>query len=214
MSGGHHHADVLRWILDPLLTVPLGLALLLYLIGWRRLSKRASTPARVRASPPCSASSRRTTPSPVNASRSAAAPPSRASRAASTRTGACSSRATGSWCPGGRARCASPRATRAEPRRAGARSRGSTPPGEGQRRAPLQEAYSDAQMHCASSGLLPLLRRLSICAVSTRRVAALPCTHICTSHHRGADAVVPARARFHRGTRSAIGTRGAPRRRR
>ena len=30
MSGGHHHADVLRWILDPLLTVPLGLALLLY----------------------------------------------------------------------------------------------------------------------------------------------------------------------------------------
>jgi cytochrome c oxidase assembly factor CtaG len=46
MSGGHHHADVLRWILDPLLTVPLGLALLLYLIGWRRLSKRASTPVR------------------------------------------------------------------------------------------------------------------------------------------------------------------------
>jgi cytochrome c oxidase assembly factor CtaG len=34
------------WTLDPLLTVPLGLALLVYLVGRARLSKRASTPVR------------------------------------------------------------------------------------------------------------------------------------------------------------------------
>jgi putative membrane protein len=32
----------LGWTLDPLLTVPLGLALLIYLVGWRRLAERAS----------------------------------------------------------------------------------------------------------------------------------------------------------------------------
>jgi putative membrane protein len=42
---GHHH-DALGWTLDPVLTVPLALALLVYLIGWRRLSRRASTPVR------------------------------------------------------------------------------------------------------------------------------------------------------------------------
>jgi cytochrome c oxidase assembly factor CtaG len=36
----------LGWTLDPLLTVPLALALLVYIIGWVRLSKRASTPVR------------------------------------------------------------------------------------------------------------------------------------------------------------------------
>ena len=40
--GGHDQA--LGWTLDPLLTVPLGLALLIYAIGWSRLSKRASAP--------------------------------------------------------------------------------------------------------------------------------------------------------------------------
>ena len=40
------HEGHLGWTLDPLLTVPLGLALLIYLIGWSRLSKRASTPVR------------------------------------------------------------------------------------------------------------------------------------------------------------------------
>jgi putative membrane protein len=34
------------WTLDPVLLVPLGLALLVYLIGWSRLSKRASAPVR------------------------------------------------------------------------------------------------------------------------------------------------------------------------
>ena len=34
------------WTLDPMLVGPLGLALLVYLTGWRRLSKRASTPVR------------------------------------------------------------------------------------------------------------------------------------------------------------------------
>jgi len=42
--GGHGHE--LGWTLDPLLTVPLGLSLLIYLTGWSRLSKRASTPIR------------------------------------------------------------------------------------------------------------------------------------------------------------------------
>ena len=42
----HHHAEALGWTLDPLLTVPLALALLIYLLGWRRLSQRAATPVR------------------------------------------------------------------------------------------------------------------------------------------------------------------------
>ena len=38
--GGHeHHAG---WTLDPVLVMPLGLALLVYVVGWRRLAKRAS----------------------------------------------------------------------------------------------------------------------------------------------------------------------------
>ena len=36
----------LGWTLDPLLTLPLGLSLLIFLIGWRRLSQRASRPVR------------------------------------------------------------------------------------------------------------------------------------------------------------------------
>jgi len=42
----HHHADTLGWTLDPLLLIPLGLALLGYVAGWSRLSKRASAPVR------------------------------------------------------------------------------------------------------------------------------------------------------------------------
>jgi cytochrome c oxidase assembly factor CtaG len=42
--GGHSGRP--GWTLDPLLTVPLLLALLVYLIGWRRLSARASVPVR------------------------------------------------------------------------------------------------------------------------------------------------------------------------
>ena len=42
----HHHSDALGWTLDPLLTVPLGLALLIYLVGWYQLSSRASAPVR------------------------------------------------------------------------------------------------------------------------------------------------------------------------
>lgn len=42
--GGH--AGGLGWTFDPLLTIPLGLALLVYLVGWSRLSKRASRPVR------------------------------------------------------------------------------------------------------------------------------------------------------------------------
>jgi putative membrane protein len=42
--GGHEHSP--GWTLDPLLTVPLGVALVIYLIGWWRLSRRASTPVR------------------------------------------------------------------------------------------------------------------------------------------------------------------------
>jgi len=38
------HEGALGWTLDPLLTIPLALALLTYLAGWSRLSKRASTP--------------------------------------------------------------------------------------------------------------------------------------------------------------------------
>ena len=39
--GGHGGA--IGWTLDPVLTVPLGLALLVYLVGFARLSRRAST---------------------------------------------------------------------------------------------------------------------------------------------------------------------------
>jgi cytochrome c oxidase assembly factor CtaG len=42
----HHHHETLGWTLDPWLIVPLGLALLIYGIGWARLRKRASTPIR------------------------------------------------------------------------------------------------------------------------------------------------------------------------
>ena len=42
----HHHGAALAWTLDPLLTVPLALALLIVAVGWSRLSKRASTPVR------------------------------------------------------------------------------------------------------------------------------------------------------------------------
>jgi cytochrome c oxidase assembly factor CtaG len=40
------HSGPLGWTLDPLLTVPLAVALLIYLVGWVRLSRRASTPVR------------------------------------------------------------------------------------------------------------------------------------------------------------------------
>jgi putative membrane protein len=40
----HHHHDALGWTLDPLLVVPLGLALLIYAVGWTRLARRASAP--------------------------------------------------------------------------------------------------------------------------------------------------------------------------
>jgi cytochrome c oxidase assembly factor CtaG len=40
--GGHGH--VIGWTLDPLLVIPLGLALLIYGVGWLRLSRRASAP--------------------------------------------------------------------------------------------------------------------------------------------------------------------------
>ena len=47
MSGGHnHHAEALGWTLDPLLTVPLAAALIIYLAGWWRLSRRTATPVR------------------------------------------------------------------------------------------------------------------------------------------------------------------------
>jgi cytochrome c oxidase assembly factor CtaG len=42
----HEHQHALGWTLDPVLVVPLALALLIYLIGWRRLSQRASSPPR------------------------------------------------------------------------------------------------------------------------------------------------------------------------
>ena len=42
----HHHSEALGWTLDPLLVVPLGLALLIYCVGWARLRKRASNPVR------------------------------------------------------------------------------------------------------------------------------------------------------------------------
>ena len=42
--GAHEHG--LGWTLDPVLLVPLGLTLLIYSVGWVRLSKRASEPPR------------------------------------------------------------------------------------------------------------------------------------------------------------------------
>jgi len=44
-AHGSHEGPV-GWTPDPLLTIPLGLALLIYLAGWARLSKRASVPVR------------------------------------------------------------------------------------------------------------------------------------------------------------------------
>jgi cytochrome c oxidase assembly factor CtaG len=46
VTAAHHHAGILGWTLDPLLTVPLALALLIYLTGWLSLSRRAATPVR------------------------------------------------------------------------------------------------------------------------------------------------------------------------
>ena len=42
----HHHDEALGWTLDPTLVVPLALTLLIYLVGWRRLSQRASAAQR------------------------------------------------------------------------------------------------------------------------------------------------------------------------
>jgi len=42
--GGHGHR--VGWTLDPVLIVPLGLALIIYIVGWFRLSKRSSSPPR------------------------------------------------------------------------------------------------------------------------------------------------------------------------
>src|SRR4051794_10196847 len=42
----YHDAGALGWTLDPLLTVPLALGLVIYLVGWSRLSRRAATPVR------------------------------------------------------------------------------------------------------------------------------------------------------------------------
>jgi cytochrome c oxidase assembly factor CtaG len=41
-----HDDDILGWTWDPMLMVPLGLALMIYLAGWVRLSRRASAPVR------------------------------------------------------------------------------------------------------------------------------------------------------------------------
>jgi cytochrome c oxidase assembly factor CtaG len=40
------HDHSLGWTLDPWLIVPLGLVLLIYIVGWSRLSRRASAPVR------------------------------------------------------------------------------------------------------------------------------------------------------------------------
>jgi putative membrane protein len=40
--GGHEHG--IGWTLDPMLLVPLGLTLLIFVAGWRRLSKRTTKP--------------------------------------------------------------------------------------------------------------------------------------------------------------------------
>jgi len=42
----HHHAEGIGWNLDPVLLLPLLLALLIYAVGWVRLAKRASAPPR------------------------------------------------------------------------------------------------------------------------------------------------------------------------
>ena len=42
--GGHEHPEGPGWSLDPLVTVPLGLMLLLFLVGRRRLARRSSLP--------------------------------------------------------------------------------------------------------------------------------------------------------------------------
>jgi putative membrane protein len=42
----HHQHEALGWTLDPLLTVPLGLALIIFVVGWSRLAKRAGRPVR------------------------------------------------------------------------------------------------------------------------------------------------------------------------
>jgi putative membrane protein len=44
VSMHHHHDQGLGWNLDPVLVVPLLLALLVFAIGWSRLAKRASRP--------------------------------------------------------------------------------------------------------------------------------------------------------------------------
>ena len=41
---GHRHGEALGWTLDPWITVPLGLMLLLYLIGRSRLARRSKAP--------------------------------------------------------------------------------------------------------------------------------------------------------------------------
>src|SRR5438309_5179719 len=45
LAHGSHQGPP-GWTLDPVLLVPLGVALLVFLIGWSRLSKRASAPVR------------------------------------------------------------------------------------------------------------------------------------------------------------------------
>ncbi|MFL6763596.1 MAG: cytochrome c oxidase assembly protein [Sphingomicrobium sp.] len=45
LAHGEHEGPV-GWTLDPVLIVPLGLALIIYLVGWSRLSKRASAAVR------------------------------------------------------------------------------------------------------------------------------------------------------------------------
>ncbi len=44
--GGHDHG--VGWTLDPVLVVPLAITLIVYVVGWLRLSKRASAPPRGR----------------------------------------------------------------------------------------------------------------------------------------------------------------------
>ena len=42
----HYHQHALAWTLDPILVVPLGLALLIYAAGWMQLSRRATSSPR------------------------------------------------------------------------------------------------------------------------------------------------------------------------